>query len=243
MNGIVSSFESGAASLANTLPSWSDSLTTQLPAALTTATEKTEGEIPTFQESLGKVAQGIGIAAGTIMGIAAGISQIKEGGTGNVLMGIGSILASVGGGIGGFTKLFAADGGIATGGWKPMPITPFATGGMVTGPTLGLVGEGKYNEAIVPLPNGRSIPVELSQQSPLKDAMRSGSTSGAGSPILSMTFESTNINGVEYVSRDQLEAAMAQTRRQASRDGAQRGMTMTLDRLQQSPSTRRRVGI
>jgi hypothetical protein len=32
---------------------------------------------------------------------------------------------------------------------------------MVTGPTLGLVGEGRYNEAIVPLPNGKSIPVEL----------------------------------------------------------------------------------
>jgi hypothetical protein len=35
---------------------------------------------------------------------------------------------------------------------------------------------------------------------------------------------------------------MAATRRQAARDGAQRGMTMTLDRLQQSPNTRRRVG-
>jgi hypothetical protein len=37
----------------------------------------------------------------------------------------------------------------------------FANGGLVTGPTLGLVGEGRFNEAIVPLPNGRSIPVEL----------------------------------------------------------------------------------
>ena len=57
-----------------------------------------------------------------------------------------------------------------------------------------------------------------------------------------MSFETTSINGVEYVSREQLEAAMAATRRQAARDGAQRGMTMTLDRLQQSPNTRRRVG-
>ena len=32
---------------------------------------------------------------------------------------------------------------------------------MVTGPTMGLVGEGRYNEAIVPLPDGKSIPVEL----------------------------------------------------------------------------------
>jgi hypothetical protein len=37
----------------------------------------------------------------------------------------------------------------------------FANGGIVTGPTLGLVGEGRYNEAIVPLPDGKSIPVEL----------------------------------------------------------------------------------
>lgn len=38
---------------------------------------------------------------------------------------------------------------------------PFATGGIVTGPTLGLVGEGRFNEAVVPLPNGKSIPVDL----------------------------------------------------------------------------------
>jgi tape measure domain-containing protein len=43
-----------------------------------------------------------------------------------------------------------------------LPSIPgFATGGMVTSPTLALVGEGINNEAIVPLPNGRSIPVDL----------------------------------------------------------------------------------
>jgi hypothetical protein len=58
-----------------------------------------------------------------------------------------------------------------------------------------------------------------------------------------MSFESTTINGVEYVSRDQLEAAMAQTRKKAANDGERRGMNMTIDRLQQSPNTRRRVGM
>lgn len=52
--------------------------------------------------------------------------------------------------------VFAANGGVMQGGW-----TPFASGGLVTGPTLGLVGEGRFNEAVVPLPNGKSIPVEL----------------------------------------------------------------------------------
>jgi len=54
--------------------------------------------------------------------------------------------------------VFAANGGVMQGGW-----TPFANGGLVTGPTLGLVGEGRFNEAVVPLPNGRSIPVDLGQ--------------------------------------------------------------------------------
>jgi tape measure domain-containing protein len=49
----------------------------------------------------------------------------------------------------------------ATGGIAPGGFTAFANGGIVTGPTMGLVGEGRFNEAIVPLPDGRSIPVEL----------------------------------------------------------------------------------
>jgi tape measure domain-containing protein len=52
-----------------------------------------------------------------------------------------------------------ANGGIARGGF--VPFKAFADGGAVQGPTLGLVGEGRYNEAIVPLPNGKSIPVDL----------------------------------------------------------------------------------
>jgi tape measure domain-containing protein len=49
-----------------------------------------------------------------------------------------------------------ADGGIAPGGFKA-----FSTGGIVNQPTVGIVGEGKFNEAIVPLPDGRSIPVVM----------------------------------------------------------------------------------
>ena len=31
----------------------------------------------------------------------------------------------------------------------------------MTGPTTALIGEGGMNEAVVPLPNGRSIPVDM----------------------------------------------------------------------------------
>jgi DNA-binding ferritin-like protein (Dps family) len=47
-----------------------------------------------------------------------------------------------------------AMGGIIAGGFRA-----FSRGGIVDKPTLGLVGEGKYNEAVVPLPDGKSIPV------------------------------------------------------------------------------------
>ena len=198
-----------------------------------------------FQESLGKTASAIGIAAGAIMGIAAGISQIKKGGTGNTLMGIGSILASLGGAIGGFTKLFGANGGVAGGGWKPFPVSAFANGGMVKGPTLGLVGEGKYNEAIVPLPDGRSIPVQMrgAGGSGSRDLLANQAQSRPSPSVLSMSFQSTTINGVEYVDRAQLEAAMEETRRAASREGANKGAILAIDRLANSPSSRRRAGI
>jgi tape measure domain-containing protein len=212
----------------------------------------------TWQENLGRTVSAVGIAASSIVGITAGISQIKEGGVSGVLGGIGSIAMSLGSALGGFSAMglfggggsggvsvpklgmfTAANGAVWKGGFQA-----FANGGVVNGPTLGLVGEGRYNEAIVPLPDGRSIPVKMNDQSAsLREAMNTMSPMQAMAPILSMKFESTNIGGVEYVSRDQLEAAMASTRRQAAKDGALRGMNMTLDKIQQSPATRSRIGM
>lgn len=56
----------------------------------------------------------------------------------------------------GGTTVELANGGVVPGGFRA-----FATGGVVTTPTLGLVGEGRYNEAVVPLPDGNTIPVQL----------------------------------------------------------------------------------
>jgi hypothetical protein len=52
-----------------------------------------------------------------------------------------------------------ANGGILGGGW--MPVHAFAGGGVVSRPTLGLVGEGRYNEAVIPMPDNKSVPVKL----------------------------------------------------------------------------------
>ena len=137
-------------------------------------------------------------------------------------------------------KAFANGGLMSSAG--EMPLKKYAQGGIARSPQVAIYGE-RGPEAYVPLPDGRRIPVALQSDDRMRQAMGAGPTQGATSPVLNMSFQTTNIGGVEYVSRDQLEAAMAQTRRAASRDGAKRGMTMTLDRLQQSPSTRTRVGL
>jgi len=126
---------------------------------------------------------------------------------------------------------------------NPQLVSGFANGGLVTKPTLGLVGEGKYNEAIVPLPDGRSIPVDFRGGDDRLSKMMGKGQSGVAAPQMNFTFETTNIGGTEYVSREQLESAMAVTRKQAANDGAKRGMSMTLDKMQNSPRTRSRIGI
>ena len=54
----------------------------------------------------------------------------------------------------------AATGAVWHGGFTP--ISAFANGGIVNRPVVGIVGEGKYpGEAMVPLPDGRTIPVTM----------------------------------------------------------------------------------
>jgi tape measure domain-containing protein len=239
----IDSLNESVYSMGSAIPSFKDSLG-NITDTVYKASEETNAQGATFSEGLGKAVGAIGIAATSVMGIAAGISQIKEGGASNVLGGIGSVLMGVGGAMGGFGKLFGANGGVAAGGWKPFPVSAFANGGVVNGPTLGLVGEGKFNEAIVPLPDGRSIPVKMAGSQSPREAMETGGMSSASnSSVLSLSFETTNIGGVEYVSRDQLELAMAATRKEATREGATRGMNMTIDKIKNSPSTRNSLGI
>jgi tape measure domain-containing protein len=149
----------------------------------------------------------------------------------------------------GFSGQFA--GMAAKGAYFSNGVAAFANGGIVGSPTMfrfanggttqaGLMGEAGP-EAIMPLSRGAGGKLGVNA-SGLREAM-GGAPGMGGSPVLNMSFETTRFGDTDYVSRDQLEAAMAQTRRQASSDGAKRGMSMTLDRLQQSPQTRSRVGL
>ena len=181
-----------------------------------------------------------------------------------VMITLQAILKALGGGgglgFGGNSDPLGAGGGFwkaANGATFADGVATFAKGGtfsnsIVSSPTMfkfadggamrtGLMGEAGP-EAIMPLKRGPDGSLGV-QANGLREAMGRQQGGDSGSTVLNMSFQSTTINGVEYVSRDQLEAAMAQTRRDASNDGAKRGMSMTLDKLQQSPSTRRKVGI
>jgi tape measure domain-containing protein len=80
----------------------------------------------------------------------------------------------------------AANGAVWQGGFQA-----FASGGIVTGPTMGLVGEGRYNEAIVPLPDGKSIPVDLG----------GGAGASTTNVIVNVDAKGTNAQGNEDVAR------------------------------------------
>lgn len=85
----------------------------------------------------------------------------------------------------------AANGAVWKGGF-----TAFAAGGIVQGPTLGLVGEGKYNEAIIPLPDGKSVPVDLGGVS---DGLASNITSNIVVNVNSDGQSTSNANGSNSV--------------------------------------------
>jgi phage-related minor tail protein len=92
----------------------------------------------------------VGGMLSSIFGALGGIGSIGGFAAGATTTQLGGVSA------GQAVTLTAANGGVFPGGFQK-----FASGGIINHPTLGLVGEGRYNEAVVPLPDGRSIPVNM----------------------------------------------------------------------------------
>jgi hypothetical protein len=104
---------------------------------------------------------------------------IRKGITEQLFSFLGDIFsgAGKGGGGGGFAQILGSIFGFAAGGVMtsagPMRLGRFAGGGIATSPMLAMFGEGSRNEAFVPLPDGRNIPVKLE--------------GGAGTVVVNMT--------------------------------------------------------
>jgi tape measure domain-containing protein len=135
----------------------------------------------------------------------------------------------------------AAEGAYWTGGFKA-----FADGGVVAGPTLGLVGEGGEPEYIIPASKMSSAMARYSAGArgnaviPAEGGEGISSMSiGAPASAIDVRYSVERINSVDYVTADQFQRGMAQ----AAQQGAKQGEQMTLRRLQQSRSTRGRLGL
>jgi tape measure domain-containing protein len=138
--GIIAGTSSVRESLADMFQSIADSFADMVAQMISEwlRTQLLQGFQSLFGPALGALGGGFtGGAAGFGGGFNAGIAPLS--------------------GASNFSSAFKfANGGIAAGGFRA-----FANGGVVTGPTLGLVGEGRYNEAVIPLPDGKSVPVDL----------------------------------------------------------------------------------
>lgn len=133
------------------LKEWNDQLPTLYESGVTVAQSTAEAMTSSFDDLF------FDTFTGKLDDLRSYVSSFAE----SVLHAITSILARAAAiktmtaiGLGGL--LGSANGNVLRGGFRT-----FATGGVVTGPTLGIIGEGRYNEAVVPLPDGRRIPVDM----------------------------------------------------------------------------------
>lgn len=173
--------------------------------------------------ALGSIAMGIG-----------GYQQMQQGGTYNTLMGLAGIFGAVGGIAGMFTP-----GGSLFGMFR-------ASGGPVNARQPYIVGE-RGPELFLPDSGGQVLSTNdtdglfkktRAQLEASRSAMQqknSMSFADFSNKPIDVRYESRVINGVEYVTTEQL--------RVATREAAERGKALAFQSMQGSVKTRRRLGI
>ena len=169
----------------------------------------------------------------TILGIAGGAAG------GSLTTAASPEAAAIGQG----SSIFAA----ADGAYWPGGFQAFADGGLVTKPTMGLIGEGGESEYVIPASKMQSAMSRYSRGARGEGVIAGsgGATEGgggaaaAGPMVVDVRYSVERINDVEYVTASAFQAGM----RQAAQQGAAQGEQRTLRRLQQSPGTRKRVGM
>jgi len=131
------------------------------------------------------------------------------------------------------------------GGVPDLPgLTPFATGGIVTGPTPALIGEAGP-EAVIPL-NKMGEAMQRFNPGKAEAGRAAAGGSGDGSsgsdapPVLNITTGPVlNFEGKNYVSREDFQQGLYQ----AAKQGGELGEARTLRKLQHSASARRKLGM
>ena len=113
------------------------------------------------------------------------------------------------GGLSNLTPL--ASGGVVAGGLgRVVPVKGYATGGpIVSQPHVALVGEGGMNEAVVPLPDGKSIPVQLE--------------GGGGGAAVSISIQAIDAKGIDELLFQKQDLLAGLMQRALQEDRAFRG--------------------
>ena len=117
----------------------------------------------------------------------------------------------------------------------PIPgskVLPFAKGGIVTKPTLAMIGEGGENEFIIPQSKAAGFAANYLSGARGSSAIPSGSDGGGGSTTISIqTGPVTQMNGTNYVTTQDMSRAV------------QSGVQQTLNMMRNDRGTRRAVGL
>jgi hypothetical protein len=178
-------------------------------------------------------ALGIGASAGGLgsMGGGGGFGSFSGGSFGIDSTGLGGNLTG--------SNLLSTGGGFYSG-------VKLAEGGFVTGPTQALIGEAGESEYVIPASKMSSAMARYSAGArgaaviPSEGGESISSVSmGAPTSAIDVRYTVERINSVDYVTADQFQRGMAQAAKQGAREGEQ----ATLRRLQQSRSTRSRLGM
>lgn len=158
-----------------------------------------------------------------------------------------TVLGIIGGAAGGgnYSSAFKSAPKTSFGGALAMPKL-MAEGGFVTGPTSAIIGEGGEAEYVIPASKMQSAMARYSRGARGEAVIPAtgGSEGGmegaaAGTATIDVRYSVERINNVEYVTADQFRQGL----QQAASEGASRGEQATLRRLQQSRSTRSRLGL
>ena len=132
----------------------------------------------------------------------------------------------------------------AEGGYMANGIKPFASGGMATRPTLGLVGEAGEDEYIIPA-SKMAASMQRYSAGARGEAVIPGTGSSyagggaGGSTTVSYSGPILNFNSEEFVPK----SAVGQIIATATSQGAKAGENRTLSTLRNSRSARSRLGM
>ena len=199
-----------------------------LTKSLTDETGKTEVKWEDIKE---KIASGLTSA---IQGLLEGTKSLGES-----LAGIAKSIASM------YLKAAITNMlPMAEGGYVSNGIKPFSSGGMVTRPTLGLVGEAGEDEYIIPASKMASSMQRYSAGArgeaviPGTGSSYAGGGAG-GSTTVNYSGPILNFNSEEFVPK----SAVGQIIASATSQGAKAGESRTLRTLQNSRSSRTRIGL